>query len=135
VLVDGEKFRYREVDAPGTWEAEALLAANKHSGDWDQELLKLVMADFPEMDLALAGFEELVMEPISDAKYVRDTPQTTEQIPVEKPTTANIGAIQEKTEVEGKRIVIIIDCPSPEVKEGLKEKLRPSIEEAGAKIF
>lgn len=57
VEVDGEKFKYREVDASPEWEMEALLAANKHGGEWDADLLKLNLIDFPKMDLDLAGFE------------------------------------------------------------------------------
>lgn len=59
VLVDGEKFKYREVDADLTWEMEALLAANKHSGEWDKDLLKLAVIDLPELDLELAGFDDI----------------------------------------------------------------------------
>lgn len=57
VEVDGERFKYREVDASPEWEMEALLAANKHGGEWDADLLKMNLIDFPKMDLNMAGFD------------------------------------------------------------------------------
>ncbi len=59
VMVDGERFKYREVDADPTWEMEALLAANKHSGEWDKDLLKLAVIDLPDLDLEIAGFDDM----------------------------------------------------------------------------
>lgn len=154
VLVNGERHKFREVDADEVWEAEALLAANKHGGEWDKDVLKVVLSD-KRVDFELAGFElpELkaldiqIAAPVipspsqeeTDEQYVKNTPQTTEQIPVEQvPSTTNtdaFGGVQEKTEPDGKRYVIIIDCKGPEMKEALKEKLRPVVDEAGAKIF
>lgn len=158
VLVDGERFRYREVEWDEQTEAEALLAANKHQGEWDSDLLKLMFADLPELNYQVAGFElpELetmgiklkmptfakpdVVKEESDEKYVRETPQTTEQIPTANPnqnvvTENPFDRVKEDTEIRNKRIVIIIDCPTQEIKEGLREKLRSQIEESGAKIF
>lgn len=57
IMIDGERFKYREVDADKTWETEALLAANKHSGEWDNELLRLAIEDTPGLDIDAAGFE------------------------------------------------------------------------------
>lgn len=155
VLIDGERFKYREVDADHTWESEAMIAANKHSGQWDDDLLKVLVADIPSMNLELAGFSipeiksfnipavqveipEQESEPEqTDEEYVRSTPETTEQIPTEgQALNANpFAEVEEKTVVDGKRFVIIIDCTSKEHKEALREKLRPLITEAGAKIF
>lgn len=55
VLINGERFKYREVDAPVEWENEAMLAANKHGGEWDEPLLKQILVSIPNVELA--GFE------------------------------------------------------------------------------
>ncbi len=57
VQIGDERWKYREVDADATWEAEAMIAANKHGGDWDKDLLRVVIADVPNIDIELAGFE------------------------------------------------------------------------------
>jgi hypothetical protein len=169
-----------------------MLAANKHQGDWDKDMLKLVFADFPEIDAEIAGFDvpelealgipkiripKITVDPFaddaeeggdapldledvtededteedldreeSDEEYVKNTPEVSEQIPTEKlPSLINnkvenqktnpFDKIEEKTEVPGRRIVIIIDCPTEEVKKELREKLRVQVEEKGAKFF
>src|SRR5574343_2066148 len=57
VLIEGERFKYREVDWDEQTEMEALLAANKHGGEWDEDLLKIAFADFPTMNFEIAGFD------------------------------------------------------------------------------
>jgi len=164
VLIGDEKFKYREVDAPEDWEVEAMIAANKHSGDWDSELLKNIFVDFPQLNWKKAGFElpELKLfgidaknrpgdildddeEQESDEEYIKGTPETFEQIDQQRipPQTEYVNTeeknpfdeVQEVTEAVGKKIVIIISCPSQKVKDQLKEKLRPAIEESGAALF
>ena len=155
VEIDGERFKYREVDAPEEWEVEALLAANNQGGSNDEGMLKIVLADFPALDLELAGLPELKpLAPLresssfnapsgayeeSDEEYVANTPQTTESIDVERiPSTDNVSPfdkVVEKSEVAGKRYVLIIDCSNEEAKQGLKEKIRAEVEMAGAKFF
>lgn len=158
VEIKGERFKYREVDAPVEWETEAMLAANKHSGDWDTDLLKVVLTEvknfeltgFTAPEIKMMGIElpqyKNPLEEESDEDYVKNTPQTTEQIPTENPTGLAQGnggtpdgsafdEISEKTEVAGKRYVIIIDCKDQEAKDALRDKVRPIVEEAGAKIF
>lgn len=141
-----ERIKYREVDATPEWEMEALLAANNHGGEWDKDLLKIVIADFPALDLNIAGFDmprlaalditlpkfdnKPIAEP-TDEEYVAATEQTTEQIPVENA----FATVNETTEPAGRRIVLIIDCKSDEMKADLKERLRPIVDEAGAKFF
>lgn len=80
VLIGDERFKYREVDADEEWEMEALLAANKHGGEWDSDALKSIEIDFPEMDFKIAGFDSINL---SDEAYAASTPKTTEEIPVE----------------------------------------------------
>lgn len=150
VEIDGERFKYREVDADAVWETEALLAANKHSGEWDTELLRVLVADVPSIDMSLAGFdaEEMmklkieiprVAVPVaeaqaeSDEQYVANTPETSEQIPTGE---AGFGAVKEDAmNVVDRRYVIIIDCTSQDHKEALKDKIRPLVTEAGGKFF
>lgn len=106
VLVDGEKFKYREVDADELWEAEALLAANKHGGEWDNDLLKNIIT-MPNFKIELAGFELPELKEFnidfkvptveSDEEYVKNTEQTEEQIPVESP---NLNVTTQESEAE-----------------------------------
>jgi hypothetical protein len=132
-----------------------MLAANKHGGSWDEGRLKVTFADFPNINKMLAGFELIKIEPErlkvtpqviipkrsesdekADAKHIRETPQTTEQIPTGEPGAAAFPDVQEKKASEvSKRWVIIIDCKTEEDKQSLKEKLRPLVEEAQAKFF
>ena len=159
VKIDGESFRYREVDAPEEWEAEALLAANKHGGSWDDDLLKIYFADNPSIDVEMAGFsipelKDFGIAPVelptiymegekeeepkeeSDEDYVKNFPQTTEQIPTENPdNSVAFEKVDEETKPQGRRIVLIIDCSTDEMKSDLKKKLQPLVEEAGAKFF
>lgn len=151
VEIDGERFKYREVDADEVWETEALLAANKHGGDWDNELLKIIVADVPSIDLSLAGFEIGEIEvpdlpeamPVAEAvaeaeqtdeEYLAENPGPDSQISKENISTA-FDAVEENTEPQGRRIVLIIDCSTDEMKKDIKEKIRPLVEEAGGKFF
>ncbi len=147
---NGEKYSYREVYWDEKSESEALLSANKSGGEWDFDLLKILVADVPDLDLGLAGFnldeisfilppatpKSVEEKPQTDEQYVRDTPETTEQIPTENPNeNVKFENTEEKTKVDNKRYVIIIDCKDQEAKDSLREKLKPLIEEAQAKIF
>ncbi len=150
----GEKFKYRAVDWSEEVEAEAMLAANSAGGEWDKDLLKVLAADFPKIDFEIAGFPELaplpsiqvgaatlqppgeedVAEEETDEEYVANTPQTTEQIPVENPG-ASFDKVEEKMEVVGKRHVIIIDCASDEMKQLIKGKISEVVLKEGGKFF
>lgn len=57
VEVAGERFKYREVDWDEKTEIEALLAANKHGGEWDKDILKITMEAFPDLNWELTGFD------------------------------------------------------------------------------
>ena len=156
-------------------QTEALLAANKHHGEWDKENLRVLLNDFPDIDLELTGFElpELNIMGIdfsfespfeSDEAYLAneekgqleiDTerfpsntvyekqpdpiiPEVKEINPIEHVADQVLNAfeeVEEKTTVDGKRIVLIIDCPSDEVKQALKKKLKPLVEEAECRFF
>ena len=177
VLIDGERFKYREVDAPEKWETEALLAANKHSGEWDKDILKLNFSDFPDMDLESIGFDEVELEDMgiavpsfddlpdvfdpneTDAQYIKNNkgPESYEgkeripntmlkTLPNEDTTPADIKDIDpnsenpfddagKKTDIVGKRFVLIIDLKNEEDKQALKEKIRPLVKEVDGKFF
>lgn len=79
VEIDGERFKYREVDADPTWEMEALLAANKHSGEWDKDLLKLAVIDLPDIDLEIAGFDDMEIESLDLPKISIDDNEEEEE--------------------------------------------------------
>lgn len=154
---NGERFHYREVEWDKKTETEAMLAANKHSGEWDDGLLRLAIADVPNIDMELVGFEipelkalniqipslaqkEPEKEPHghdekADEQYVKDTPKTTEQIHTETPNSNAFENVEEKMNVVDRRYVIIIDCKDQEHKDSLKEKLRSLVTETGAKFF
>ena len=71
ILIDGEKFKYREVDWDEVTEKAGNLAANKHGGDFDLSILNewLLELDAHNIDMDLVGFtkEELegLMAPIT----------------------------------------------------------------------
>jgi hypothetical protein len=61
VLIDGERFAYREVDFDENRERLANLAANRGAGDFDEEMLKNWLADLAQhedLDLDLTMFSE-----------------------------------------------------------------------------
>lgn len=143
ILVNGERFKYREVDWDQTTETEGMLAANKHSGEWDNDLLRIAIAEVKDIQVTGFSIPELKSLSIempkvkeqSDEEYVRDTPQTTEQIPTEAPGKTLDQIEEKKMDVVGKRFVIIIDCRDAKHKEELKEKLRSTVTESGANFF
>ena len=62
-----EKYTYREVDWPIEKEKAANIAANKHSGDWDEEKLGELLKELSEMpnfDFEVTGFDSKEMDKI-----------------------------------------------------------------------
>lgn len=152
-IIGGEKFSYRVVRWNKNREMEALLAANKHGGVFDADLMKVISADFKDLDFGLAGFEvadlknfgisinietpkiSTKVQEQTDEQYVASTENVNEQIDVENPNM-NVEMPKEKAmDVVGKRFVIIIDCTSADHKAALKEKIEPLVKEAGGKFF
>ena len=137
---EGERYKFREVDWNETMEAEAMLAANKHQGEWDKDILKLLAVDIPDIDFEIAGFEDFeipeIPAPQTDEQYVRETPKTEEEIPTERTNNTVFEKTEEKAmDVVGRRFVLIIDCTSLEHKEALREKIQPLVVEAGGKFY
>lgn len=61
VLLDGERFRYREVVWDEAREKAATIAANKSAGEWDMPVLSEWLTDLDDfaIDLDLTMFDEL----------------------------------------------------------------------------
>ncbi len=177
VEINGERFSYREVYWDKKKQTEALLASNKHSGEWDKENLRILFADFPDLDVELTGFDipelksmDITFKPTeikeieTDAQYLRNETKSEMEIDRERfpsntvyeknpnpviPDVKEIDPLEheadklmspfekvdEKTTVDGKRIVLIIDCDTEEVKQELKKKLKSLVEEAKARFF
>ncbi len=59
VLIDGEKFKYRVVRWTKEKHKAAMLAANKHSGEWDQKKLAEIVESLKgsSLDFGLTGFD------------------------------------------------------------------------------
>lgn len=74
ISLNGEKFKYREVAWDETKAAAAMIAANKHSGDFDDEKLKdiLMQLEAENYDLDLTGHTK---DEISD--LLADDPENT----------------------------------------------------------
>jgi hypothetical protein len=56
---NGERIVYREVDWPEAKEKAAMVAANKHSGEWETEMLAQIFNELETNDRDLTGFAEL----------------------------------------------------------------------------
>jgi hypothetical protein len=56
-MENGERITYREVDWPDGKEKAAMIAANKHSGEWETEVLAQILGELDETGRGLTGFE------------------------------------------------------------------------------
>lgn len=58
VMIDGDRFQYREVEWDEFKEKAALLAANQHGGEWDYQDLTDILYDLDvqTIDIELTGF-------------------------------------------------------------------------------
>jgi hypothetical protein len=68
VLINGERFNYREVDWPEAKELGANIAANKGAGDWDYGLLQEMFETMDAMgaDLSLTMFDDAERKRLMD---------------------------------------------------------------------
>lgn len=65
IIIEGEAYAYREVDWDIAREKMANIAANKHSGEWDEDKLAALLtelSELPDFDINLIGFESAEME-------------------------------------------------------------------------
>lgn len=169
VIIDGERFKYREVNWTEAKERAAMIAANAHGGEWDMDILKQEMKflgdsgidlnltgmdlkfddvkmDFstPKMDMTGPGISQespkKTEKEETDEEYVKNTPETTEEIDVERPSNVKyekkgFDEVEEQQGVKGQRFVIIIDCKDQESKAALKAEIDPLLEKHGARVF
>lgn len=105
IMIDGEKYKYREVMMDEVTEKAANLAANKHGGEFEfpavaDLLLALDAADF-DMDLTGYDHEEIenLMAPIGDDKEIS------------------------KENLDGEEFSLIIVCKNQNVQSALFEEL------------
>jgi hypothetical protein len=63
LLSDGNRFSYRQVDWEPTRETAAMLAANRHGGEFDESQVNVLLSELDEagFDLRLTGFGEASM--------------------------------------------------------------------------
>ena len=86
VTLKGERFVYREVDWDEVTERAAMVAANKHGGDWDDFKLKELLGslksdDFP---VTLTGFSEAELSKIlATAQPPNEFGKLDENIPIQ----------------------------------------------------
>ena len=93
VVIAGDKFKYREVDWAEEMELAAMVAANKHSGEWDYPKLNevILQLEHSNYDMELAGYSESEME--KQLTYVPPTTTVGEherELPKEKELDENI---------------------------------------------
>lgn len=150
VVIDGERFKYREVEWSEAIEYAAMIAANKHSGEWLEDELNALMLDLAaeNFDMELTGFDdflaqdhielsEIEVKQESDEAYVRNTEKTFEQIPTES-SNMNVRYDHKpedfKSEIKQK-FVLIVDCPNESVRDELRLQLQTTVQAAGAKLY
>lgn len=149
VLFGKERIKYREVDASEEWEAEAMVAANAHGGEWDHGMLEIIKADFPNLDLRLAGLE--ISAPVvniapvdlgsvsasgfsedeeSDEDYVKNNPGPESSQDKESFDSVNRESVFSNIQEENKSILddgkflVIIKCKDSETRDAVRKKLR-----------
>jgi DNA modification methylase len=74
---EGERFSYREVTWDKTTETAAMIAANKHGGDWDDERLRSQLQALLEedVDMTVVGFDEAELKRLLATGDTNETPQ------------------------------------------------------------
>ena len=142
-----------------------MLSANKHGGSCDNDILRLVFTDFPELDIDATGFslgeleamdinikidvpsplksENEIVEEESDEEYlaneaegVHDSQLSKENIDmVNRDQPKGFDEVQETTKVANKQYIIIINCDSDDHKAELKESIKSLVEEKGGRFF
>ena len=95
IEANNERYTFRIVDWDEDKESAAMLAANKFSGDWNDQLLAdiLIDLDTKNFDMDLTGFSKLDMEsicapfsnPIFEPGSLEDQGKLDEKKPVECP--------------------------------------------------
>jgi hypothetical protein len=100
VLIDGERFTYRQVDWPAVKERAANIAANKGAGEWDYAVLGTWFQDLAkddEFNLDLTMFDENERKGFFADLWEDDTDEDAVE--------------REQAHVEGFRDTIKVKCP------------------------
>ena len=82
----GERFLYREVKWNIAKEQMAMIAANKHGGEWDDAALKELLSGLAEekFDMSMTGFSLEELESIlKEAQPPNEFPGVDENLPIE----------------------------------------------------
>jgi hypothetical protein len=85
VTYEGERFVYRAVNWDTATEEAAMIAANKHGGDWDFPALSqlLVELDGSDFDLSLTGFSAAELEKMVKVFQPGETEESVEPLTAE----------------------------------------------------
>lgn len=89
VIYNGERFTYREVEWNETKERAAMIAANKHGGEFDDDQLKALLQELnaSEFDMMLTGFMPAELEAIfADKEKARGGLLAVLKISIDDPT-------------------------------------------------
>lgn len=165
IIIDDEKYSYREVDWDKKTEVEAMIAANKHSGSWDRDVLKLAISEIDDLEITGFDMDELGAMGISfdvpvvevetpqiqteqkketdkdeDEVYLKENPGPDSEMNKENIDMVNRDVYEntdESLESKLQKEMINIVCESKEIKEDVKKRLREQgfNDIQGAKIF
>lgn len=83
VEVNGVRYSFREVDWDEQRERLAMVAANKHGGDWDSEMLYDILRELNPETLSLVGFEEVELASLRPPDPPASFPRFDENIPIQ----------------------------------------------------
>lgn len=87
VVHEGERFVYRVVDWDANMEMAAMVAANKHGGDWDELKLKEILSELKASEfenMELTGFDLHELERVlAESDAPKDFPAMNDDIAVE----------------------------------------------------
>lgn len=95
VLIEGDRFQYREVDWDETKERAANIAANQHGGEWDfPQLTDWIMdLDQHNIDMDLLGFDREELEDLMAPVGIKQGQCDEDEIPEKVPAKTQIGDI------------------------------------------
>lgn len=112
-LVNGERFKYREVSWDEAKEKAANIAANKHGGEWDEPRLGEWLADLDALgyDMDLTGFDAAELARLAAQQQAADNEDIEDDVP--GTPTEPISKLGDLYEFGGHR-VLCGDSTNPE---------------------
>lgn len=108
IKIEGERFGYREVLWDKKKAAAALLAANNHAGEWDDDQVRSLLQELDVDQREMSGFEHAFLEELSK--------------PIPKEGHGGFGEDEEKPKHEQEIYIAPIALTSSEWREWLKVK-------------